>query len=75
MSRVTRRKFLQCSLAAAAGVTIGGTKSSARVMGANDRIRIAVAGLNGRGGDHVGAYKGMKNVEIAYLARIFANLP
>ncbi|QJW99947.1 Gfo/Idh/MocA family protein [Frigoriglobus tundricola] len=67
MSRVTRRRFLQSSLAAAGSVTIGGTKSSARVLGANDRVRIAVAGLNGRGGDHVSAYKGMKNVEIAYL--------
>ena len=46
MSRVSRRKFLQTTLAAAATVTIGGTKSSGRVMGANDRVRIAVAGLN-----------------------------
>ncbi len=67
MSRVSRRKFLQTSLAAAATVTIGGTKSSARVMGANDRIRIAVAGLNGRGHSHTDAYLGMKNIEIAYL--------
>src|SRR5579883_560636 len=67
MARVNRRQFLHASLAAAATVTIGGTKSSARVMGANDRIRVAVAGLNGRGGAHVGAYLGMKNVEIAYL--------
>ncbi|VTR93853.1 nadh-dependent dehydrogenase : NADH-dependent dehydrogenase OS=uncultured planctomycete GN=HGMM_F22C11C05 PE=4 SV=1: GFO_IDH_MocA [Gemmata massiliana] len=67
MTRVSRRRFLQTSLATAATVTIAGTKSSARVMGANDRIRIAVAGLNGRGESHVGAYLGMKNVEIAYL--------
>jgi predicted dehydrogenase len=67
MARVNRRKFLQTTLATAATITIAGTKSSARVRGANDRIRIAVAGLNGRGGDHVGAYSGMKNVEIVYL--------
>ncbi|MFM8273795.1 MAG: Gfo/Idh/MocA family protein [Gemmata sp.] len=67
MSRVSRRKFLQTTLAAAATVTIGGTKSSGRVMGANDRVRIAVAGLNGRGHSHTDAYLGMKNVEIAYL--------
>lgn len=67
MSHVSRRRFLQTTLATAATVTIGGTKSSARVMGANDRIRIAVAGLNGRGDSHTGAYLGMKNVEIAYL--------
>jgi predicted dehydrogenase len=67
MSRVSRRRFLQTTLATAATVTIAGTKSSAKVMGANDRIRVAVAGLNGRGDSHTGAYLGMKNVEIAYL--------
>jgi predicted dehydrogenase len=64
---MNRRKFLETTLATAATITIAGTKSSAKVMGANDRIRVAVAGLNGRGGAHVGAYKGMKDVEIAYL--------
>ncbi len=67
MTRVNRRQFIHASLAAAATVTISGTKSSGRAMGANDRIRIAVAGLNGRGSAHTGAYSGMKNVEIAYL--------
>ena len=37
-----------------AGFAIGGTKSSGRVIGANDTVRLAVAGLNGRGGAHVG---------------------
>src|SRR5262245_21858321 len=67
MTRVNRRQFIGTALAAGATVTIGGTKSSAKVMGANDRIRIAVAGLNGRGHAHTDAYLGMKNVEIAYL--------
>lgn len=67
MTRVNRRQFLSTTLATAATVTIAGTKSSAKVMGANDRIRIAVAGLNGRGHSHTDAYLGMKNVEIAYL--------
>src|SRR6516162_1192511 len=64
---LTRRSFLKRSLAAAATVTIAGTKSSGKVLGANDTIRIAVAGLNGRGGSHVGAWGGMKGVQIAYL--------
>jgi predicted dehydrogenase len=67
MARPNRRQFLESTLAAAATVTVAGTKSSAKVMGANDRVRIAVAGLNGRGHSHTGAYLGMKNVEIAYL--------
>ncbi|HEY8503384.1 MAG TPA: Gfo/Idh/MocA family oxidoreductase, partial [Gemmataceae bacterium] len=67
MSQLTRRTFLQGALAAAATVTIGGTKSSGRVIGANDTIRIGVAGLNGRGGAHVDAFAGMKNVQVTYL--------
>ena len=69
MSKITRRGFLQ-STSAAAGATflITGTKASGNVVGANDRIRIAVAGLNGRGKSHIGGWMGQKNVEIAYLA-------
>ena len=67
MSRLTRRRFLQSSLAAAATVTIAGTKSSGKVLGANDTIRLAVAGLNGRGGDHVAEFLKLKDVEIVCL--------
>src|SRR5437588_1468353 len=65
MHKVTRRSFL--GSAVAASFTIAGTKSSGRVLGANDTVRIAVAGLNGRGGSHVGAWSGMKDVQITYL--------
>jgi predicted dehydrogenase len=67
MSHPTRRAFLKGTLAAAASITIAGTKSSGRVLGANDTIHIAVAGLNGRGGSHVGEWSRMKDVEITYL--------
>lgn len=40
---------------------------SANARGANDRVRIAVAGLNGRGGSHINGWLGQDNVEIAYL--------
>ena len=49
MSLPNRRSFLKSTLAAAATITIAGTKSSGKVLGANDTIRIGVAGLNGRG--------------------------
>ncbi|HEY2909952.1 MAG TPA: Gfo/Idh/MocA family oxidoreductase, partial [Gemmataceae bacterium] len=65
--RLTRRRFLESSLAAAATITVAGTKSSGKVLGANDTVRIGVAGLNGRGGSHVGEFSSMKNVEIVYL--------
>jgi predicted dehydrogenase len=80
MSCCNRRGFLQHAAAGgfvAATFAVGGTKVSGRVLGANDRIRIAVAGLNGRGVEHLQQYCKMKNVEIAYLvdpdSRLFAS--
>ena len=71
MTYISRRRILQA--AAASSVfplfTIAGTKASGQVVGANDRIRVAVAGINGRGGSHIDAYASAKDkgVEIAYL--------
>ena len=76
MSRLTRRRFVQLAAAglgatAASGIhadfVIAGTKSSPRVLGANDKVRVAVAGIHGRGGDHIGEYCNLKGVEVAYL--------
>ena len=67
MAEPNRRAFLKSSLAVAGGFTIAGTKSSGRVLGANDAIRIGVAGLNGRGGSHVDAFAGMPGVQVTYL--------
>ena len=47
MKPMTRRSFLTNTLAASATVTIAGTKSSGRVLGANDVIRVGVAGIHG----------------------------
>jgi len=78
VSRHNRRAFLRRG--AVAGVSAAlvsvGTKASGRVLGANDRVRIAVAGINGRGQGHIQAYGEMKDAEIAYLvdpdSRLFA---
>ena len=43
------------------------TRASGQVSGANDRLRIAVAGLNGRGKSHIDGWLGQDNVEIAWL--------
>jgi predicted dehydrogenase len=69
-SHLSRRQFMNRSLAAAgvgAGFAIGGTKSSGRVIGANDTVRLAVVGLNGRGGAHVDEFGKTPGVEITYL--------
>src|SRR5476649_2428957 len=78
MSLHNRRSFLKRAAAGsfvAATFTIAGTKASGRVLGANDRVRVAVVGLNNRGNDHIGAYCGMKDkVEIAYLVDVDSRL-
>ena len=53
--------------AAAGTLILGNTRASAKVIGANNRLRIAVAGINGRGGSHIGGFLGQENVEVAYL--------
>jgi predicted dehydrogenase len=70
MTHVSRRSFLRTAAAASTAFplfTIAGTKASGRVIGANDTIRVGVAGINGRGGSHIDAFAGMDKVEIAYL--------
>ena len=67
MSILSRRNFLKQSFGAGATLLICGTSSTPRVFGANDRVRVAVVGVNGRGGDHIGGFLGQPNVEIAYL--------
>ena len=47
MPNFTRRNFLKHSMAVGTTVLICGTGATARVFGANDRLRIAVAGVNG----------------------------
>src|SRR5437762_834380 len=77
MKPMTRRSFLTNTLAAAATVTIAGTKSSGRVLGANDVIRVGVAGIHGQGNGHIEEYVGLKGVQITYLidpdTRLFAS--
>ncbi len=64
----SRRQFLKLSAgAASAGPLIIGTKASGSIKGANERFRIAVAGVNGRGNSHIKGFGGIKNVEVAYI--------
>jgi hypothetical protein len=53
--------------AAATTFAISGTKASGRVIGANDRIRLGVAGIRGRGSSHIDAFAKMKDVDVTYL--------
>jgi predicted dehydrogenase len=69
-NKPTRRQFIRSSVAAATGGSIlfhSKAPTYAKAIGANNRLRIAVAGLNGRGGSHIGGWLGQKNVEIVSL--------
>jgi predicted dehydrogenase len=56
---VSRRSFLAAGSVAAAGLALS-AKSYARVLGANDRIRMGFIGVGGMGSGHVGACLGLK---------------
>ena len=68
MSQTTRRGFLQDTGVKGASLLLLGTRASGNIIGANDRVRVGVAGLNGRGQSHIGGWLGSDNVEIAYVA-------
>ena len=55
----SRRDFIKKSAIGATGIAIGGmgmtAKSYARIIGANSRMNVAVAGVNSRGGAHLAA--------------------
>lgn len=80
MPSLSRRNFLKRAAATAGAATtfaIAGVSASGRVLGANDRVRVAVAGINGRGQTHMTGFAQMKDVEVAYLvdpdSRLFAS--
>ena len=68
MSRLSRREFLKRSAAVAgAALIIGSPRFSPRAYAANETVHVGVAGLNGRGSAHVGAYAGMADAQVTYL--------
>jgi len=68
MRRITRRSFLKKSAGAGIGLTL--VSPFSRVRGANDDIRVAVVGINGRGGSHIGAFDKMDGVRVVALCDV-----
>lgn len=66
MSRVSRRTFLQTAAAAAVGAAFS-ARSRAQVSGANSAIRLAIAGLNGRGKELAVAFPAIPGVRVVAL--------
>jgi predicted dehydrogenase len=68
MTHLTRRQFVKGAVGAGLGMAMVGPMS--RVRGANDEIRVAVVGINGRGGSHIGAFEEMDGVRVAALCDV-----
>jgi predicted dehydrogenase len=66
MPRLTRRSFLKAATAAA-GAALFSARSWSQIAGANGDIRIAIAGLNGRGREFIRAFREIPGVRIVAL--------
>lgn len=77
-SEINRRDFIKTTARTGAGLAaLGGISffaNSERIFGANDRVRVAVVGLNGQGWAHVHEYSKMPGVEIAAVCDIDDNV-
>ena len=62
----TRRKFLAQSTFFST-FAISGTKSSGKIIGANERINVAVCGIKARGTAHMGGHGRQRNVVVSHL--------
>ncbi|HTI68911.1 MAG TPA: Gfo/Idh/MocA family oxidoreductase [Candidatus Limnocylindria bacterium] len=67
-----RREFLlqASAFAAVSAVPSLRAASQARVRGANEDIRVAVIGFNGRGKDHIQGFRGVKGVRLVALCDV-----
>ena len=73
---LTRREFLEATVAGAAGLAMGTTaKSYERIAGANDRLNFAVIGLNGRAYAHLSSLKANRNAaHISHVCDVDSNI-
>ena len=68
---MSRREFIATSSAA---VVAAGTLGRASVFGANDRVRMCVVGLNGRGGSHIEGFEEYSGSEVVALCDVDARV-
>jgi predicted dehydrogenase len=78
MKHITRRGFMKGSLGAGLGLALAGCRESqgpavspsSRVLGANDEVRVAVIGINGRGGSHIKEFEEMDGARVVALCDV-----
>ncbi len=66
-NQLNRRKFIINSSTGVAAAFAAPMIMPSSVLGANDRVRVAVLGINGRGQSHVKGFMGLDNVEVVTL--------
>src|SRR6266705_2616245 len=71
----SRRDFLKFTGAGVASTALGVKASSySRVLGANDRVRVAICGVRGRGNDHIHGFARVPGTDIAALCDVDENV-
>ena len=70
---IERREFLKttgkAATVAAAGLALGG-----KILGANDKVRVAICGTRGRGVDHIHGFAKVSNAQIVALCDVDENI-
>src|SRR5260370_25070517 len=76
MIMLTRREFLEAMAVGTAGLAVGTTaRSYERIVGANDRLNLAVIGLNGRGYAHLSSLKANRSAaRISHVCDVDGNI-
>jgi predicted dehydrogenase len=73
MVRRNRREFLEDSMFAAAAAVAASSWTAAsgqeqqQSTSPNERLGVAIVGVRGRGGSHIGAFAGRKDTEVLYI--------
>jgi predicted dehydrogenase len=71
MKPISRREFVQKTLAAGAAASfssvLSGCGTSSRILGANDTVRVAVAGIRSKGSDHIEQFRKIPGVRVTAL--------
>src|SRR5438874_3992551 len=67
----SRRDFLKTTGAGVAGTALASTALGySRILGASDRVRVAICGVRGRGNDHIRGFSRVPNTDIAALCDV-----
>ncbi len=66
MSKYGRRQFIKCPLFSAGAVLLV-PRTNAKVLGANNDIRVAIVGLRKKGKEHIKSFDNMRGVRIVAL--------